>query len=87
VDEPEMPSHPGGPSSGASLSATAVVEHVGEEFARSHEGALGETQVMQQGRRTDDGATTSPGLALVSKRRRTTAPSRQPSAAADTSVR
>ena len=83
-----MPSHPGGPSSGASLSATAVVEHVGEEFARSHEGALGETQVMQQqGRRTDDVATTSGGLALVSKRRRTTAPSRQPSAAADTSVR
>jgi hypothetical protein len=83
-----MPSHPGDPSIGASLPAAAAVERVGEELARSHEGALGETQVMQQqGRRTDDVATTSGGLALASKRRRTTASGRQPSAAANTSVR
>jgi hypothetical protein len=78
-----MPLHPGDPSIGAPL-PVAVVEHVGEELARSHKGVRGETQVMQQGRRTDDGATRSTGLALASRRRRTTASSRQPSAAADT---
>jgi hypothetical protein len=53
VYDPAMSSHPGDPSIGASLPAAAVIERVGEELARSHEGTLGETPVMQPGRRTD----------------------------------
>jgi hypothetical protein len=48
-----MPSESGDPSIGASPPAAAAVERVGAELARSHEGTLGETQVMQPGRRTD----------------------------------
>jgi hypothetical protein len=48
-----MLSESGDPRIRAWPPSAAAVEHVGEELARSRKGTLGETQVMQPGRRTD----------------------------------